>query len=354
MEHAQYCKGSCPNIVLKFINSKSFDHARIAEILEACSKANQWANRGPVYQELRDAMAVHTGLGPDTVAMPCANAGIALEGMARLLAAKAGRPLRWVVCDFSFQNLGRGYFADAIVVDSDSRGMLDLEFANRLPPSAWDGLIVVNPFGQAQPKDFEPAIALARDKYLLIDNAAGLGTRMPAWPWQAISLHHTKPYGVGEGGLAIIPTDSEEPLYSLLNYGNVPEPPDSWLNNGKISDIACAYILDRLQRVPDWTGGYFEQAERIEKLAIQVGLTPLMPVNHHVPAMSRAYLAPEAIPIDRLRTTRHATFGKYYKPLTRLVNASDLYNRLVNIPTHPDMAQASDDMIIEDLRRLFG
>ncbi len=340
--------------MIKFIESKSPDFVRVSQILDACEKANQWANRGPVYDALRNAITEHAGLGQEIEVVPCANAGIALEAMARLLAARAGRMLRWVVSDFSFRNLGRGYFSNTIVVDCDARGLIDATAVKNLPEDAWDGLIMVNPFGQGSPSDFEAARALVQGKYLLLDNAAGFGTNIPDLPWQAVSLHHTKPYGVGEGGFAVVPTHHADAFYGLLNYGDLPDPPDSWLNNGKISDISCAYILDRLERAGAWRPAYFEQSARIDALAIAAGYKPLTPLNSEVPAMSRGYIAPQDVPLSRLSAARHIIFGKYYKPMTDKPVAAQLFRRLINIPTHPDMAQATDSVITDDLYALIS
>ena len=73
---------------------------------------------------------------------------------------------------------------------------------------------------------------------------------MPDWPYQSFSLHHTKPYGAGEGGLFLSPRDEAEAIYALLNFGPFDDNCSVWLNNGKLSDIACAFQLDRLAILP--------------------------------------------------------------------------------------------------------
>lgn len=85
---------------------------RIAALLDQCARVNMWANRGPLYGLLADNYSQHFNLPSDRMLTPCANGAVALEAMARVLALKAGRNLRWIGSAFSFQNLGRGYFAD--------------------------------------------------------------------------------------------------------------------------------------------------------------------------------------------------------------------------------------------------
>ena len=329
--------------------------ARVSALLDACARENTWANRGPLYYHMADAFAEHLQIPAGTQVTPCANGGVALEAMARLHEQAAGRPLRWVASGFSFQNMGRGYFADVLFADCDATGMLDLAALRLLDPDDFDGVVVVNTLGMAQ--DFSGYIAFAREtgKALLFDNAAGVRAGVPDWPWQSFSLHQTKPYGMGEGGLAITPADQAEPFYTLLNYDAPPEPTRLWMNNGKISDIACAFHISRLEMVADWAPRYSEQEARIDEIAREMGLRPLMPVGGPTPKTSCAYLSDTPVPLERLRRAQHINFAKYYKPLAPLPVTEEIYAHIINIPTHPDMAQASKDQVTQDLTRLlFG
>ncbi|MDI3336424.1 DegT/DnrJ/EryC1/StrS family aminotransferase [Defluviimonas aestuarii] len=339
--------------MIKFVNQKSPDLDRVSCLLEQCASQNLWANRGPLYTKLADDYSEHFGLGSDCSVTPCANAGIALEAMARLLSLRQGRKLRWVGSAFSFHNLGRGYFADMALVDCTTQGLLDIDAVRKMPEQGFDGIIVVNPFGLFQ--DFDEYVTYAREsgKFLLIDNAAGISRTMPDWPWQALSLHHTKPYGMGEGGLALTPPEAAEDLYGLLNYGPLPNDAACWLNNGKISDIACAFLIDRLEKVSQWEPLYLEQAKRVYRIASDLGLSPIRPFGPTAPAMSWGYLAPNEIPLERIVEARRLTFGKYYKPLADLPQTTSLYSRLVNIPTHPDVSKLSDSELAEEIARLL-
>lgn len=333
--------------MISFVENKMANMPHISALLELCRSENQWANCGPLYRKLSQAYAVHFGLGQESTVTPCSNAGIALEAMSRLLCQKAGRKLRWVGSAFSFQNLGRGHFADMQFVDCTESGLLDLDAVEALDPDSFDGIIVVNPFGIF--RDFDAYISFARrtGKQLLFDNAAGIDTVIPDWPWQAFSLHHTKPYGAGEGGLAVTPAEEAAPFYSLLNYGPAPGNAADWLNNGKISDISCAFLLDRLASVDDWRPMYLAQACRVATIAAEFDLRPLRDFGETAPAMSWPFVSPKPISLERVMSASHLTFGKYYKPLADFPRTRKLFDHLVNIPTHPDMARLSD----ADLRR---
>lgn len=341
---------------MRFIESKSIDEGRIASLLQACKKEGQWANGGPLFDTLAEAYAGHGGLDKNLALLPCANGGIALEGLARLLdaqryGAEAGKQ-RWVVSAFTFKNQGRGYFADAEVLDCDEQGMLSIEALEALDPDSFDGFVVTNLFGVWQNFDTYASLAKKLGKAMLIDNAAGMCNQLPDWPYQSFSLHHTKPYGAGEGGLAVVPKEDLAALAELFGYGNLGEVhPSHWVNNGKISEISCAYHLERLERAPEWAPRYAMQALRIRHLAVRAGLTPLFDFHPVHAAMSLPFLVPGNLAVEDLANPA-IVFGKYYAPLVSRPHADALSRRIVNVPAHPDVAQMPEEELFAALKGL--
>ncbi len=340
--------------MIAFIENKEPDLDRVRELLGLCHAENHWANEGPLFRRLQREYHRHLGLTDECSLLPCSNAGVALEAMARLHDRRAGKRLRWITSAYSFLNLGRGYFADVELLDCDQHGCLDLEQVRALDAATFDGIILTNPHGLLG--DFSPYIDFAEreGKALLIDNAAGLGPDVPNWPWQAFSLHQTKPYGVGEGGLALVPSADYEELRQLLIYGPAPSPAAAWLNNGKLSDIAAAFHLDRLSRHASWAPSYRAQAQRIVEIAVKIGFRPLLPWDHTKVATSWPLVAPKPVASERIRAGEHVTLGKFYKPLASRGTVDWLYDRMVNMPTHPDMERLSDTEIEGELLRLVA
>ena len=82
--------------MIKFVENKVPDMARIATLLEDCAEVNTWANRGPIYHRMADAFAEHLQIPDGATVTPCSNGGVALEAMARLHEQALGRPLRWL------------------------------------------------------------------------------------------------------------------------------------------------------------------------------------------------------------------------------------------------------------------
>ncbi len=337
---------------IAFIEKKSPDMDRVGQLLKVCSDQNAWANRGPLFRALGEAYTRFMNLPGDLVAMPCSNGGMALEALARHLELEAGKRLRWVASAFSFANVSRGIFSSARFLDCDETGMLSLEQLEALPPDSYDGFVVTNIFGMCSDVSAYIRFARASQKVMLIDNAAGMGPRVPGWPYQAFSLHQTKPFGTGEGGLFVAPSEEASKIYALLEYGLLPGSSRSaWLNNGKISDLSCAFHLDRLERYPEWGPFYQMQGRRIFHIARSVGLKPLIPFDEKTAiANSQPYVADQPILLDRIWANPLIVLGKYYKPLEHLPKTVDIYKRIVNIPCHPDVASIET----EDLRKSLG
>ena len=337
-----------------FVEDKSPDLARVKQLLEVPARQNHWTNRGPLYGALAQAFHEYFGLGADRAVVPCANGGIALDALARLHDARAGKRLRWVVSAFSFRNLGRGYFTDAMVIDCDAQGLLSLNELANVPLHAYDGIVVTNPFGLWKNFDRYRDFAGQRRKALLVDNAAGVRREILSVDYQSLSLHHTKPYGVGEGGIAVLPATEAEEFYELIDYrGLAPERTKRWLNNGKLSDVACAFHLDRLERSPEWIPRYEMQARRIFYICERAGLRPLLPFEAFAVATSMPFLANRSIDIARLANPL-LTLGKYYQPLAPSPSACSIYERVVNVPSHPDVARIDTEELVAMLRRIMN
>lgn len=329
---------------IRFVDEKPIDWGRVQRFLEPAAHHGMWSNRGPAWHAACQAFAEHMGLRKGQWVVPVANGGIALEALAGLLSVKHGGEMRWAVSAFGFANSNRGLFAAAQIVDCNLNGILDVDL---IDPNTVDGILVTNVFGLRDDFKHEIAWALRHGKKILIDNAAGLGPQPPNAPYQSFSLHHTKPYGIGEGGLMMLPEDDVEPALRLLEYTQIsPLEAKFWVNNGKISEVSVALHLERLEKVNAWRPKFIEQAKKVEEAARLEGLVPFYDgeaVATSVPVLAPGTVPPSAIQISEI------TLGKYYKPLAPRPIANKLYDRILNVPSHPDMAVVDKD----DLRMMF-
>lgn len=347
------------NTPVRFIENKRPNPERIAQLLAQSAEANHWTNGGPVLRQLEQTLAQAAGVGPGRAVVVCSSGTTALNVLAGLHAMKLGRPLRWAVPAFGFFSTVIGPFSGSLVIDCDRKGMLDLDQLADTPADRYDGVCVVNPFGRC--KSLEPYAAFCREhnKPMIVDNALGLfgfdRARADA-PDESISLHHTKPWGFGEGGCVIVSNEDEATARSLINFGvGNEQQAGPYACNGKLSDPAAAYIIDRLEQAHIWSKTNDQQHQRIAEL-IQSANLPLNPFIPEAPPGSAQaiYTATHAIAQARLANP-HVVLRKYYRPPYEPwpEQATDLYARILNIPCHAGIAQVNDDTIVQVLTRMF-
>lgn len=330
-----------------FIEDKSFDNKVISKLLNNSKNVNRWANRGPNWYFLKESFEKHFVNINDLVVVPCGNGGIALEILISICEYKNKNKIRWAISSYSFSNLGYGRTSNALILDCGRDGLISIDELN-LKKNKFDGFIVTNPFGLYT--DFNQYILWAKlnRKFIIFDNAAGLSPHIPNLPYQAFSLHHTKPYGFGEGGLALVPKKEFNLALSFIEYGpNQSEKKQLWINNGKLSETSCAYIIDRLNDFDNWYEKYKMQAVRIDSIAEQCGLKPL--AKSYNPSMNRPYLCEHEIDPNTLEND-YIALGKYYRPLAKTKNATFIYKRSINIPCHPDISMLNNQEIIKAIK----
>ena len=88
-------------------------------------------------------------------------------------------------------------------------------------------------------------------------------------------------------------------------------------------------------------------------LAKKTGLNLLQDFNLMPPTTSLPFLAEIRIAPELIERGEHLMFSKYYKPHTASPNAKDIFDRVLNIPTHADLKLLSDDRITSDLERIL-
>ncbi|MEO0322482.1 MAG: DegT/DnrJ/EryC1/StrS family aminotransferase [Myxococcota bacterium] len=321
----------------------------VGKHLERSRRANHWTNFGPVAADFERAVATFVDLDPGLRVVGCANATLALHALAEMYATRAGRDLRWAVCSFGYYSTVDGPLRSSIAIDCDEGAMLDLAL---IEPDEIDGLIVTNIFGQARELEAYRAFARRHDKILLVDAAVALGSH-PHGPDEAISFHHTKPWGFGEGGCAIVSAEDEELFRSLIIFGHAPGTKiNRRATNGKLSDPSAAFLLMRIAQMRRLGVAYREQYERMLALGRRAGLTPVPGGESHagIPA-SVPLLLPAPGPFEHpLLPSR-----RYYHPLSDdTPQAWSIYRRIVNVPCHAEMRFVSDEDVSTALNELVA
>ena len=128
-----------------------------------------------------------------------------------------------------------------------SADALDRAFAT----TAAEAAVVLAPFGLRSDFSAHARIASQHGGILIIDNAAGLGVnRVPLESspdvFEAYSLHVTKPFGIGEGGVIFANRSSDTAVRRSLNFGlpvSMAGELPTWGINGKLSEFHAAVGL---------------------------------------------------------------------------------------------------------------
>jgi dTDP-4-amino-4,6-dideoxygalactose transaminase len=351
LENALALSRCRPARPVAFIEHKVPDLQQLAEILRLSSDSGSWTNFGPVCSLLESALERQLNLPPARAAVMCSSGTSALLTLIALHQYCAGRKLRWVISAYGFRSTYVGLLADATVLDSDGSAMLDLQALSRMHSDAWDGLVLTNVFGLRPDGRDYLAFCKGLGKELIVDNAGLLdGFQRDDETSSAdeiLSFHQTKPWGMGEGGCAIIARRDAPIFRELMNTGESLRPEArAGASNSKISDFSCALILQRLLHASAWSGAYREQAQRVLAIALEAGLRPLAPIDFstltppHLPMLANHPVAETSLANETF------VMRKYYQPLVDSAqNAWAIYNRIVNIPCHPGMAALSDEEI---------
>ena len=199
--------------------------------LQKAQETNQFTNYGWAVQELERRARDMLKIDDDKAVIATSSGTTALHAMLWAIQRQDGQQ-RIGTQDFTFASNSIGPAGGPIVTDMTQDFNIDLndEFIQMSKI-----LIVTNIFGHIQNFNY---ISQYNFPYIIFDNAAtpysfwedtnccNLGTG------SYVSLHHTKPIGFGEGGLAIID-----------NFGMVDGKFNERSGNYKMSDINAAAIL---------------------------------------------------------------------------------------------------------------
>jgi dTDP-4-amino-4,6-dideoxygalactose transaminase len=352
-----------------FIENKPADPNRIADFLTLSSTSNHYANFGPVTRLVEKAIHKMLELPDDRVVVACSSCTAGLQVAAGIAAMALGHHPKWVASAFSFFTSGIGHYSNITMTDCSPFGGTDLDLVNAMGAEEWDAILFTNTFAQCK-KDWGALrkTVRAQNKFLVVDNALGLLDR-PKSPGldaeiEVISLHHTKPWGFGEGGVMILPKAQESIARSFINFAaDNPTLDPTYATNAKMSDLSAAAILDRLERLNHWRVFYRAQANRIcriiEKSDLELTKLPAA-FSAMSPTGNVQFLAPFPVPAECLANDK-MVLRKYYRPIgkretgitDRFPIAWDLYDRMLCIPCHPHIRTLSEAEITDTLKGIL-
>ena len=351
---------------VSWINHKKPDMDRIHKLLEPSIASNQLSNYGPMVKRLELLLTEKLGLDKEQyVAIAAASGTAALHGLAAGLSIYYKNNHKYATQAFSFPSSAQGVLANSIIVDVDAELGPDL---SQVIVEEVDGLIVTNLFGHCPNLLRYLQWAEKYDKILLFDSATAPLTKykdksvLCYGDGSAVSLHHTKPIGFGEGGLIVCRKRYEAAIRRAINFGfKIEKGHVTWHfmgSNYKMSDIPAAYICDYIERnlaqMIDThlkLYAYFLSQVKKKKLAIIPfpNYSDSTPFVSCIPVFLRKPVSGDMLHTIELH---NITSRKYYTPLKSLPRSQKFFEQIVCLPCHIDMDQSTIDLYIKILSQL--
>lgn len=346
------------HLMTSWVRTKLPRYDRVQELLAESERTNHFTNGGPASRELESLAHRLLRLPCDKTVVAVSNGAIGINAIAAAIDIDRGRRVqRYATQAFTFPCSAQMEFdGRTTIVDVTPAGDLDLDAV----PSECDGLVVTNVFGTAgrvsryvEWQQVDPS-----SRVLIFDNAAAPftftadGTNLCALGTASmVSLHHTKPIGFGEGGLVVVSNRVAPILRRVINFGYDPKIPKPWLpcaGNGKMSDVAAAFIIDGLeQRGHAVENDHRATLDRMRDFAKRTAHPRRWRLLLDDDACAEGLsVSPSALCIVfdtvELRKQFQSSFPdveirQYYRPIDSLPNAMAIYDSIACVPCHIDV-----------------
>lgn len=323
-------------------------------------KVGSFSNFGPCFFEAVKKLHEITG----RYDLPCATGTAAIQVCAQITFKRGSRIL---IPDFTHIGtlnaiLAAGCLPVLYEVSRDTWTLRNL-FHNF--KKEFDGFVVVSPFGYGVDFDFYDGLSDLIKKPVIYDLAGGWGMKVSTRNPVAYSLHATKNFSCGEGGIASFRSpgrfDDARALLSF-DYGSTREPMSPWGNNLKPDELKCAIILAHLDNQERIT----HRAETKRQL-INFYQTELE--NFCIPhSLHEQNAAPSMCVLGGMRAWEIEAISKYHefesrkyyplltefeglKSIERIGTSSPFFRTCIALPS--DVTRAEAEKVVRGIRKIY-
>lgn len=327
--------------------------------LEPAIRAAHYTNFGPVAAQLEERIAAAYGR-PGRAAILASSATSALT--ATLLALELRGPV--VVPSFTFPAtvqaiIGAGCSPVFCEVDPDTWELSPAALRRLVAEQPVVGVMPVRVYGLCRSLAEIDQIAATAGLPVVVDAAAALGGRLrdgtlagQAGTAEVFSLHATKVFGIGEGGVVLADPGLVQRIRRCLNFGLDGGRVTALGLNGKLSELHAAVGLAVFDRLDRFVARRTAVAERYVAMATRLagvsmpadpGRPPWQTFPIALPAATDLPRLVEALAAAGLETRpyyspplhRYALFGHTpHLPVT-----DDVSSRVLCLPVYSDMTE---------------
>ena len=321
----------------KWLANKTINYDYLCEELYDSQRNNHFANFGPANNQLQKIARKKLKINEDYDIIACSSGTAAYHAIIFTLQIVSEKNLRVANQAFTFPSSAQGPASGSLFVDLDDEFSFDLtdKFLNHA-----DIIVVTNVFGHLQKLTDLVNFAKANKKYLVFDNAATPysfyeGQNSCNLPDASfISLHHTKPIGFGEGGLAIIKKEWSEVFKSVINFGWNDGMFNERGSNFKMSELSAAGVLqywrqfdiDRMMK--SYLDNYYDLLYDLKQKVNVTQYQNYGEMDKFLPACLPVLFEEDVNISDKIEVKQ------YYKPLVEKPVCSLIYNRIRCFPVH--------------------
>jgi dTDP-4-amino-4,6-dideoxygalactose transaminase len=332
--------------MIRYIQNKEVDYARLQEILIESTESNHFANNGPTKSCLETLLHKLLNLKDDKAVVCVANGTLALHGLILFLSKKGIK--RFVTPSFTFPSSVVN--TSSVFVEDIDRETLTISLDKA---ANYDSVIITSLFG-TYPDNIKEWKNTG--KTIILDIASSPMTSIDGENISSFadysfgSLHHTKYLGFGEGGFIIVPKDEYYDMVSTLGFGfkinNTKRIHDPNSSNFKMSDIAAAAIIQHIEKY-DLKKHIEIQDDMVKFVESLTGVGPLKynkgVVYGNLPllfdgSVDKSFFLSNGLEVQ-----------KYYYPISNHENSLLLYDRIINFPLHSKLTRVQ----IKKMKRLL-
>ncbi len=216
-----------------------------------------FSNFGPNAAQLATEASAYLGLTRAATLVSSATAGLTATLMALGIRGRVAIPA------FTFPATASAVFqarCDVVAIDINAQTweMCPKALRAALKRQKIDAIIHVRSFGYCRDISEIERIADEYSLPLIIDAAAAFGGRDPSdrpvgrsGIAEVFSLHATKPFSVGEGGIVVASNDLIDAINKTINFALFGgKSADIWGMNGKMSEVSAAIGRAALRQLP--------------------------------------------------------------------------------------------------------
>lgn len=336
--------------MINYVQKKKIKDSFINELFKKSIDVNQFTNNGPIKRDLEKLIHAKLELSPNKSVVCLSNGTTACHALMLFYQKKFNKKIKWAIPAFTFPTPVIGNFSSSKISDINLQTYtLDIS-----DPSIkkCDGIIITNLFGTySNIKEWEE-FSKKQNKILIFDNAS---SPLSKYKHKNIceygdssfgSLHHTKYWGFGEGGFAVVNNEDYESLNSIANFGFTSQRIHSnFSSNYKMSDVSAAYCYSQIESYDIKKHIEIQKIliENIEKIGVDI---------FNIKNLEKEDLILGNLPLlfkNQIDVSSYRNLGveanKYYKPLLPLKNSKNIFSRIINLPLNDTLTDYEIEII---------